>query len=197
MHINNIKISAFGLIEVMISALILSISLLGVAALQSRALYTVVEAGRKETAYQMISQLTNYALNAPNNIGDLANPTISGTTDVAGCYTASGCPTQTFYKSTVEEWQNILSTMLPNGKGCACLTSGVTLSPTPQTVTMLVAVNWKNLSGLYTTIALSTQIPSATSSSSTTVTACNNPSQTTPATTSAPLGICNTGNSGV
>jgi len=213
-----IKISAFGLIEVLIAALILSVSLFGVAALQSRSIFTIIEAGRQETANQMINQLASFPMaasvlssqntNFQNNISYLADQSISPTNAsiVATCYSATGCaplsppsnPTQAttyqaFYVATVLEWQNMLSTMLPSGQGCTCLvgSSFTAGNPQPQTSTILIAVNWKNLSGSYSTLSLSTQLPVTIIPS--TVSTCLNPPLTTPfsATTATPSQICN------
>ncbi len=176
MHINHPKTSAFGLIEVMIASVILSISLLGVASLQSKAMYTVVEAGRQETAQQMISPLANFALNADStNVAAMADQNIFVSldfNDLAKCYdlttTPKGCSQTKFYQTTVFEWQNMLSTMLPNGKGCTCLIPNFDTSntTTAQPATMLLALNWKTMSGSYTTVASAIQIPAAVITSS-------------------------------
>ncbi len=198
MHINNIKISAFGLIEVMIAALILSISLLGVASLQSKAMYTVVEAGRLESAYQMLGQLSSFALTAdPSIVSYMAYKAILNTslTDtssgVAACYNPppNGCDQKTFYMTTVREWQNILSTMLPAGQGCTCIISPANL----PSINMLIAINWKTLAGSYTTVSLTTQIPGITSIlNSGNIQYCiNPPSTTTPQTSTTLSPICN------
>ena len=178
MHINNQKTSAFGLIEVMIASVILSISLLGVASLQSKAMYTVVESGRQETAHQMISQLANFALNANSaNVSAMADQNIfflGDFRDLAKCYDLTntpgtgGCSQNKFYQTTVFEWKNMLSTMLPNGNGCTCLIPNFDTSntTTAQPATMLLALNWKTMSGSYTTVASVIQIPAAVITSS-------------------------------
>ena len=192
MYINNIKISAFGLIEVMIASIILSISLLGVLALQSKSLYTVVESERKETANQMINQLVNFALTAsPNDMPYIAYNNIASA-NIAECYSTTGCDHPTFYETTVKEWQNILSTLLPNGQGCTCLTNFTSTTTTVQPASLMVAINWRNLSGLLTTIAITTQIPAAIINPATNFSACPTSSTTTPAntTTASPIQIC-------
>lgn len=160
------KILAFSLIEVMISALILSISLLGAASLQSKGLFSVIEAGRQEAATQMINQLTTFALtadaanpDAPNNFIKMVDKTAPS----ANCYTPSGCSEADFYKTTVLEWKSLLANLLPNGKGCACLvqTAGFTTSASAQPATIRVAVNWKNISNRISTISIDTQVSSA------------------------------------
>lgn len=163
------KISAFSLIEVMIAALILSISLLGAASLQSKSLFTITEAGRQETATQMINQLITFALSTdqnsasnPVNLKFMVDPSISPTNSaISSCYNSAGCSPQDFYIATVSEWQNLLSTLLPNGQGCTCLVPTVTPSNSPQAVTLRVAINWKNISGSINTVTTNTQIPSA------------------------------------
>lgn len=162
---------AFSLIEVMISALILSISLLGAASLQSKGLFSIVESGRQEAAMQMINQLTTFALTAdvsnptnPVNFQKMIDNSISQTNaNIALCYSTAGCSEDKFYIATVSEWQSLLSTLLPNGQGCTCLvqTTGFTTSSSPQPATIRVAVNWKNLSNRISTVSMDTQVSSA------------------------------------
>ena len=95
-----------------------------------------------------------------------------GFNDLAKCYdlttTPNGCSQNKFYQTTVFEWQNMLSTMLPNGKGCTCLIPNfdTTKTTTAQPATMLLALNWKTMSGSYTTVASAIQIPAAVITSS-------------------------------
>lgn len=177
----------FSLIEVMISALILSISLLGAASLQSKGLFSIVESGRQEAATQMINQLTTFALTAdPGNFQYMVDKTISTTnSNIATCY-SPGCSVDKFYIATVSEWQKLLGTILPNGKGCACLVqpTGFTTSNNEQPATVRIAVNWKNISNMFSTVSIDTQVPSAIISSTANITLC-------PSTSPQPFTITN------
>ena len=155
----------FSLIEVMISALILSISLLGAASLQSKGLFSIVESGRQEAATQMINQLTTFALTAdPGNFQYMVDQTISTTnSNIATCY-SPGCSVDKFYIATVSEWQNLLFNILPNGQGCTCLVQTAGLTPsasTAQPATIRIAVNWRNIANQISTVSIDTQVPSA------------------------------------
>ena len=153
----NTNRSAFGLIEVMISAMILSISLLGIASIQSKALNIIIEASKKETAYRMIGQLSNFALTADiNQVYNLvAN---SSPTGPASCYAplaSTSCNQQVFYQTMIAEWNDILSKILPGGSGCTC--AGVNADPA-QPVTFRSAVKWTTLSGTTSVVHLDNQI---------------------------------------
>lgn len=194
--VKNIKIAAFGLIEVMIAALILTISLLGVASLQSKALYTVVESDRQETAYQTISQLASFATAATKDtvayLAYLPYSDISTSSYITNCYANLMTNTEElFYRTTIAEWNKMLSTALPSGKLCTCLTNfDVNNTTTAQTADLLIAVNWKTLSGLYSTIATTIKVPEAIINQATVIT-CPTPIKTTPSLTSTPIQVCN------
>lgn len=165
--------SGFSLIEVMVASIILSISLLGVASLQSRSIYTVLESGRQETAYQMMGQLTNFALTAdPQYIPYIVDQQIPAS-NINDCYSAAGCDQPVFYKTLVKEWQNILSTMLPTGKGCTCVMPGFTPDKNGP-ITLRVAINWQTLSGSYATTVTDTLVPDAIMKTTIAVNTCQN-----------------------
>jgi len=141
----------------MISAMILSISLLGIASIQSKALNIVIEASKKETAYRMIGQLSNFALTADiNQVYNLvAN---SSPTGPASCYaplTSTSCTQQVFYQTMIKEWGNILSSVLPGGAGCTCAVAG---ADPAIPITFRSAVKWTTLSGTTSVVYLDNQI---------------------------------------
>jgi len=155
----NTNRSAFGLIEVMISAMILSISLLGIASIQSKALNIVIEASKKETAYRMIGQLSNFALTADiNQVYNLVAK--SPSTDTTLCYASlattatTPCTTPVFYQTMIAEWNDILSKILPGGSGCTCAIIGASSQPT----TFRSAIKWTTLSGTTSVVYLDNQI---------------------------------------
>ena len=168
-HKNQVSIntnrSAFGLIEVMISAMILSISLLGIASIQSKALNIIIEASKKETAYRMIGQINNFVSTTDKSlVGNMVakNPA----TDVASCYASiatTNCDQQKFYQTMITEWNDILSKILPGGKGCTCA------SPNPditKPTTLRSAIKWTTLSGTTSVVCFDNQILSSTINSS-------------------------------
>lgn len=154
--------SGFGLIEVMISAMILSISLLGIASIQSRALNIMIEASRRETAYRMIGQLSNFAIMAEKDkVGYLALATPS--VAIATCYaplSSTSCDKAAFYQTLVREWTEIVGKILPKGQGCTCISSPLGTNPQP-TITLRAAIKWVSLSGVNSVVMFDNEILSA------------------------------------
>ena len=167
MLINNIhsyrKITAFGLLEVMISAMILSISLLGVASLQSRVMNVSIEASRKETAYRMLRQIINFSVTAdPSFLIDfISTPGTPPATDT--CYKTSApamsplCTPDVFYQTMVREWKDIIAQILPAGLGCSCVVNNNSTAM-PASVTVRFAVKWTALSGVTSTAFMDNNI---------------------------------------
>ena len=115
----------------------------------------------------MINQLISFALTAdPTQIQYMADPNISAA-NMAECYNvASPCDKSTFYKTTVLEWQNIILTMFPNGRGCTCAlpiapATSIVVSSNSVPITLRVAIKWISLYGVPTIVNIDTYIPSA------------------------------------
>lgn len=156
------RIAAFGLLEVMISAMILSISLLGVASLQSRVMNVSIEASRKETAYRMLRQLINFAVTADSSflINFISTPATPPATDI--CYSnapaiSPSCPPDVFYQTMVREWKDMIAQVLPSGLGCSCVVNNNSTAM-PASVTVRFAIKWTALSGLNSTAFMDNNI---------------------------------------
>ena len=146
MHINNtITSKGFTLIEVLITVLILSIGLLGLAGLQVRSMKSNHSAYLKSQAtimaYDMIDRMranpnavTNsdyiatgaYTVDPPGSATNLTSYyTVSGPAAVANCKTTSGCTTTQMANTDINEWRIELATLLPGGVGIICLDDAV------------------------------------------------------------------------
>ena len=133
--------SAFGLIEIMIAATLLSIGLLGAASIQSQSLNITMESSLKETASTMTNQLSDFIMNADNSelqkmISSVSSTEVSSTDDTACNNTA--CTSDNFYAVLLAGWRKSVNLLLPNGKVCLCSTSSSTIR---------IAIQWVNLSG--------------------------------------------------
>lgn len=166
MLINNInsyrKITAFGLLEVMISAMILSISLLGVASLQSRVVNLSIEASRKETAYRMLRQLINFSVTAEpafliNFISTPGTPPATSTCYANAPAINPSCTTDVFYQTMVREWKDIVAQIFPSGLGCSCVVNNNSTAM-PASVTVRFAIKWTALSGITSTVFMDNNI---------------------------------------
>lgn len=156
------KITAFGLLEVMISAMILSISLLGVASLQSRVMNVSIEASRKETAYRMLRQLINFSVTADPAflINFISTPATPAVTNI--CYSnppamSPGCTPDVFYQTMVREWKDIVAQILPSGLGCSCVVNNNSTAM-PASVAVRFAIKWTALSGVTSTAFMDNNI---------------------------------------
>lgn len=157
------KDRAFGLLEVMISAMILSISLLGIASIQSRVINITVEAGRTETAYRMLRQLSNTANSMRSSF--LFNLVSTAPAPAASaCYAVPPnitCTPGDFYQAMVQEWKLTVGQVFPMGAGCTCAVTGIANNkPTasPPTATLRFAIKWTALSGVVSTVYVDNKV---------------------------------------
>lgn len=124
--------NGFTLLEVLVTAIILSIGLLGLASLQ------VFGLRNNQSAY-MRSQATLLAYDMSDRIranmagfnnGDYNDPTA---TEHSNCISTTGCSTADMAEHDMFEWSNTLSSELPSGGGVVCLDStpddGIPSSP--------------------------------------------------------------------
>lgn len=113
----------FSIIEVMLSVLILSLGILGLSAVQGRALNhtntSYLQGLAANMAYDMAERMT------PLGLGDQASPFVQAPTYTAACYTAAGCTRDQMILSEVSTWQTEISRALPRGAGVVCLDSNL------------------------------------------------------------------------
>lgn len=127
---------AFGLIEIMISATLLSIGLLGAASIQSQSLNITTDSSLRETASRMIGQLIGFITTMDNSE---LQTMISSSSVVTDCNNTD-CDSSQFYVSLLADWRSSIKLLL-NGQGCLCFT-GTDIDPSIR-----VAIQWVNLSG--------------------------------------------------
>ena len=112
----------FTLIEVLVSAIILAIGLVGVAALQALALQNNQSAFMRSQAttlaYDLADRLRSNVDGANAGFYVPANAAM-----VAGCSTPSGCSPDQLAQHDLAEWNNAIATYLPMGEGFVCIDS--------------------------------------------------------------------------
>ena len=114
--------TGFTLIEVLVSVLVLSIGLIGVAALQGVSLKNTQSAFMRSQAtalaYDLADRMRANRLSA--EIG-LYDPDTAAA--VSACKSTTGCIPQDMAKHDLAEWNAAIATYLPMGQGFVCLDS--------------------------------------------------------------------------
>jgi len=114
--------SGFTLIEVLVSVIVLSVGLVGVAGLQAVALKNNQSAFMRSQAsalaYDLADRMRSNVLTADSNLYD---PATAAT--VTACKTTAGCTPQQLAQNDLAEWNAAIATYLPMGEGFVCLDS--------------------------------------------------------------------------
>lgn len=114
--------SGFTLIEVLVSVLILSIGLVGVATLQAVSLKNNQSAFMRSQAsalaYDLADRMRSNVLTADSNLYD---PGTAAT--IANCKSTAGCTPQQMAQNDLAEWNAAIATYLPMGEGFVCIDS--------------------------------------------------------------------------
>lgn len=119
---NPVAQSGFSLIEVLVAALVLSIGLVGVAALQALSLQNNQSAFMRSQATALAYDLADRArANLASANSNLYNPATAGIK--ANCKTTVGCSPQDLAQHDLAEWNAAVATALPMGTGFICLDS--------------------------------------------------------------------------
>jgi len=114
--------SGFTLIEVLVSALILAVGIVGVAGLQGVSL-------RSNQSAFMRSQATAFAYDLADRMRSNVPGANAGSYDpatatvVAGCGSVAGCTSQQLAQNDLAEWNTAITTYLPMGQGFVCVDS--------------------------------------------------------------------------
>ncbi len=118
----NKRIYGFTLVETLITVLVGSIGLLGLAKLNALGMQNNQSAyWRTQATYLAYDMSDRMRANNPAvNDGDYDNPTGSYT---AACYTTTGCTDEQLAKTDFYEWNNTINSLLPNGVGEVCIDS--------------------------------------------------------------------------
>lgn len=111
-----------GLIEVLVTLVILAFGLLGVAGLQASALRSTVESGSRGMAVRLANDMAERLRLEPRQLAAYVSAAAAdhSTIDSSACYGASGCSGATRVNAAVGEWQRQLALRLPGGEGIVC-----------------------------------------------------------------------------
>ena len=114
--------TGFSLIEVLVSALILSIGLVGVAGLQAVSLKNNQSAFMRSQAtalaYDLADRMRTNVAGANAGFYAPASATLN-----AACLATTGCTSQQLARNDLSEWSALLDTNLPMGTGFVCIDS--------------------------------------------------------------------------
>ncbi len=114
--------SGFTLIEVLVSMLVLSIGLVGVAALQGVSLKSTQSAFMRSQAsalaYDLADRMRANLTSAKSNLYVPGSAAL-----VTGCRSTTGCTPQDLANNDLAEWNAAITTYLPMGQGFVCIDS--------------------------------------------------------------------------
>ena len=117
--------SGFTLIEVMVSVLVLSIGLVGVAALQGVSLKNTQSAFMRSQAtalaYDIADRMRANVLSARTGLYD--SDSYDPPAKVTACKSTTGCTAQNMAEHDLAEWNAAIETYLPMGAGVVCVDS--------------------------------------------------------------------------
>jgi type IV pilus assembly protein PilV len=147
----------FSLIEVMIAMLILSVGLLGVAALQIQALALSTDSAYQHDASILASSMIERTLlntSALTGINGNLYVNLFDETNLAAtesCYTSSGCTSSQMAQNDILEWRNELQRALPEASATLCFDSSPTTTDcglnTQTSLPLVIKIWWVEKSG--------------------------------------------------
>lgn len=124
--------SGFTLVEVLVAVLVLSIGLLGLAALQMTGLKNNQGAHLRSIAAIQLQAMADRMRANPEAVtsGAYHNPTA---TETSACTTTAGCSATAMAKHDFWEWNQRNAALLPAGQGFVCIDSDPTDNDTGAT----------------------------------------------------------------
>jgi len=139
----------FTMIEVLVTVIILSIGLLGLAGLQATSL-------RNNQSAFLRSQATILAYDIADRIRANGTAAINGDYEfdssnglpvsVADCTTSTGCSTAAMAQNDLANWSTAVTTLLPDGAGIVCLDSDPNLAGCDGSGTQFViTISWTEI----------------------------------------------------
>jgi type IV pilus assembly protein PilV len=113
----------FTMLEVLISIVVISFGLLGIAGLQAFALKNNQGAGQRMTTTLLANDMVERVWSSNRNNRALYNaPTLASYQNpVANCLSVGGCSAADLVANDLSEWQLRVAASLPNGAGIICL----------------------------------------------------------------------------
>ncbi len=139
----------FTMIEVLVTVIILSIGLLGLAGLQATSL-------RNNQSAFLRSQATILAYDIADRIRANGTAAINGDYEfdssnglpvsVADCTTSTGCSTAAMAQNDLANWSTAVTTLLPDGAGIVCLDSDPSLAGCDGSGTQFaITISWTEI----------------------------------------------------
>lgn len=112
----------FSLIEVLVTLVILTFGLLGVAGLQATSLRSTVESASRGMAVRLANDMADRMRLEPVQAGAYVAAAAGDQSqaDSSRCYSSTGCQGADRVTATVGEWQRLLAARLPGGEGIVC-----------------------------------------------------------------------------
>ncbi len=111
------------MVEVLVTALILSLGLLGLAGLQVKSMQfnhsAYLRSQASLLAYDITDRMRANAVGTANGNYNVASTTPPG--PVAGCTTTTGCTPAQMAQNDLDEWKKAVAAALPGGKAVSCL----------------------------------------------------------------------------
>jgi len=118
--------TGFTLLEVLVSLVIISIGLLGLAGLQATGLKNNLSASHRSQAtqlsYDIADRMRSNKASINNYLTSFMAPTVAGKQN--GCLTAAGCSSSQMAQHDLYEWNLSLINLLPSGEGVISLAAG-------------------------------------------------------------------------
>jgi type IV pilus assembly protein PilV len=118
--------SGFTMLEVLISIIVISFGLLGVAGLQAFALKNNQSASLRLAATTLASDMIDRMKTNVEGVqnGNYNRPNVADyVTAVPSCLTTAGCTPQQLAQNDLNEWAQRVAAALPSGRGIVCLDS--------------------------------------------------------------------------
>jgi len=134
-----IRQSGFTMVEVLVALVVLTIGLLGIAALYLNSLQSGRTAIYRTQAVNLAADMADRI--RANRTAQAAYGTLfaDAEAEVAGCYTTGGCIDTDLASSDLARWKATIAQLLPNGQGQVVVTLPVAAG---QPANYVVVVRW-------------------------------------------------------
>jgi len=111
--------AGFTMMEVLVSIVIITVGLLGIAGLQALSLRSTAGAGLRTIATQLAYDMADRMRSNPEGISVGAYDTTASPTSVPACYTGT-CSFQQIAQQDLQDWLTSVQAQLPDGQAVIC-----------------------------------------------------------------------------
>ena len=144
--------AGFTMMEVLVSIVIITVGLLGIAGLQALSLRSTAGAGLRTIATQLAYDITDRMRANAEGVSTGAYTTTASPASVPGCYNAT-CTFSQMAQQDLQTWLTRVQTQLPDGQAVICrdssdpenATSGVTGCDNAASAPYYVKIFWKEV----------------------------------------------------